>query len=258
MVFLLRSLKILGLVLIILFGAISICIAQESRPGITPLQKEQLKDLAAEAKRKAMRERNDLRRARMDLFQIYKSYDMDERKAKAALAVINNAQLNLLNLHLQNQIELRQILNEQQFKVFKKRMTKFRNHSMGVMPPRAEQLLENLPDREMLKSAGISREQLRKSSMTLNPKREKIKVIEKLRRDSIKMMELYSNYDLDTQTARKLIQSIHDSQSDLSELNHKKQQNLRSLLTESQFVQVRDKIEKKMREKLPRQDSSRK
>lgn len=245
--FSLRSLRILGIAIIVILGTISSCIAQERKAGITPTQKEQLKNLAMETKNKTTSKRGDLRRARTELFQIYKNYNLNEQKAKAVIAKISSAQAVLLDIHLQNQIELRRILNEDQFNLFRKRMERFRNHSAGVIS-QLDTNLDKLPDRPMLENAGVSREQLRKSAAILNPKHNRLRIEEKLRRSTMQMMGLYWSYDLDTQAAKKLIQDIHDSQSELADLNHKKQQALRNLLTESQFIKVRDQIEKKMRE----------
>ena len=248
--FSLRSLRIFGIAIIVILGTISSCIAQEGRAGITPSQKEQLKNLAVETKSKTTSERSNLRRARIELFQVYKSYNIDEQKAKAALAKISSAQAALLDIHLQNQIELRRILNEDQFNLFRKRMERFRDHNSRAMS-QLDSNLDKLPDRQMLKNAGVNREQLRKAAAILTPKQVRIKVIEKLRRSSMQIMGLYRKYNLDTQTAKKLIQDIHDNQSELADLNHKKQQALRNVLTESQFIKVRNQIEKKMREGIP-------
>ncbi len=214
--------------------------------GISPDQKDQLKTLATSMRQKSMHERAELMRARRDLFEAYRSYDLDEKKVKSALDRIASSQLDLLNMHLENQIALRRILNSSQFQRFQSHVGRHPSGSfMGEVGPE-NILLERLSDRDALENLGLNSDQVRRLRDTLQwPQRRK--VMEKLRRDSRDMLELYSQYDLDVSAAKKLISSIHDSQTELLALNRKSQEAIRSILTPAQFQNLQDQIEKRMR-----------
>ncbi len=215
--------------------------------NVTPQQREKLKALALETGRKTQRERDELRRARTELLLAYGNYDLDERKTKAARDRLQKAQLNLLNIYLQNQAEIREVLSSEQFAQFRRIMERTHNPNAAVLPPPEDQLADRIPDKAMLDSLGLSAEQRKRSAQIIGPTPQKTKVIEKLRRDSKQIMDVYSDYRLDTAAARKLISSIHNSQVELLELNHKKQQAMRSILTRSQFNQLQEQIAERMK-----------
>jgi len=215
--------------------------------GVTPAQKDQLKALALETREKTMRVRDELRRARQELFQVYRVYELDERKARAAIDRISKSQLALLNLHLDNQLDLRRVLTEAQFTGFCQRMSRrFGHGEAGMLHFGDEGPLDRLPDKDLLQAVGATPEQGGRL-VRLGGLREKGRVIEKLRRDSRQMIDLYSRYDLDTPAARKLIDSIHQGQSDLAAANHKAQQALRSVLTQQQFDRLQEETAKRIK-----------
>jgi len=220
----------------------------QSMPEISPAQKERLKSLAIETKQKIDRRREELMRARWELFQAYQAPELDERKVKAILDRINKLQLELLNVHLENQTAIRQILNEDQFRVFWSRMNKHTGGAIMVVAPHEDGILDRFPDNDALAQLDLNPEQMKyMKALMMSPQRRRI--IENLRRDSRRMLELYARHDLDIATARRLIDSIHESQIELTALTHKKQQAIRSILTKPQFEKYIDLLSKRVQER---------
>lgn len=216
--------------------------------GISERQKDQLKNLAFETRQKTDRGRDELMRTRMELARIYRAYGLDERKARAALEKVGKAQLMLLNLHLENQVAVRGILSEEQFSEFWRRMSgRMGDPGMAAMPPPEDAAMDRLPDVEMVRSLGLSPDQERRIRPLVGPGPQRMRVQERLRRESAQMIGLYSRYDLDEPAAKRLISSIHGSQTELSILNLKRQQELRAVLTEEQFERLVSEIDKRIR-----------
>jgi len=209
-------------------------------------QRDQLKSLASEMREKMDRVRGELVRARMELFQAYRAYQLDDCRVKAAMERIGKAQLALLNLHLDNQIELRRILNESQFEEFRRKMGRFGGRMAGVLGPHDDGPMDRPPDKVMLERIGAGPDQVRRIWREADAP-EKKAVLNRLVRDSKRLIELYSRYDLDVDAARKLVDGIHRSQMDLADLNHKWQQTLRSVLTEQQFDRLQQELSKMFR-----------
>jgi Spy/CpxP family protein refolding chaperone len=211
---------------------------------ITPAQRKQLKSLALDTRANVERTRDDLKRAHADLFKIYGSYSLDEHAAKAAIDRASKAQLDLLNIHLDNQVGLRRVLSSDQFAEFWSRVNQRAGKpGMGLLGMHDDAFWDHAPDREVLDTLGLASDQIKQLKQ---PKldQQRNKAVDKLRQDSRQLIDLYSNYDLDANTARKLVDSIHSDQRTLAELNHKRQQNLRSVLTESQFGKLMDETAK--------------
>lgn len=240
-----RTLRSTGIWIAIL--ALLMTAGAANAQSVTPRQKQQLKDMALAARQKTEREREDLRKARGDLLAAYQRYDLDERKVRSALQRISKDQLDLLNAHLENQLDIRQVLDRDQFGLFWSVLSRGHGPEMIPMPPPEDMLIDRLPDRPMLDQLGLSAEQRRRAESFVGPTPQKTKVIEKLKRDSRQMIEVYSNYNLDTAAAKKLIQSIHDSQDELAELSYKKQQAIRAVLSESQFLRLQSAMTERLR-----------
>mgnify|MGYP001048101992 CR=1 FL=1 len=222
----------------------------QSVPEISPAQKEQLKSLAFETKQKIERRREELMRARWELFRAYQDYELDERKVKAIIDRINKLQLDLLNVHLENQTAIRRVLNEDQFRVFWNRMTKHMGGSVMTVSPQEDGIFDRFPNKNDLFQLDLNHEQIKlMKALVMSPRRRQI--IENLRRNSRRMLELYARHDLDISTARKLIDSIHEDQIELAVLTHKKQQAIRSILTKSQFEKYIDLLSKRVQERKP-------
>lgn len=237
----------------ILSGLCAECVA-EAKLDISDSQRDQLKALASNTRDRIGREREALRRARMELLKAYSTYDIDEGKVKAACARIDAAQLSLLNIHLDNEIALRDILTEDQFKAFREMMRRrMRDPQMLVMAPPEEAVLDRLPDKQMLDSLGIPAEKRKR----LDPTFKNTKAIEGLRTASKQLLDMYSNYDLDSTAARKLIDRIHRTQSYLLMLQRLRQREIRRVLTEDQFKTLQEEITKRISEHQPRRERER-
>lgn len=213
---------------------------------LSPEQREQLKSLASEIRTKTIRERGRLMQARRELLDAYRDYDMDERRVRVATGKVNESQLDLLNLHLENQTALRRILSKDQIDAFCSRMKGRGGGPMIGMSHHEEGPLDRLPDRHTMESLGLNQDQM-KQIWKLAASPERRRAIDDLRRDSRRVAELYSRDDLDTAAAKRLIDSIHRTQITLSELTHKRQQALRHILTKQQFERLMDNLAKHLR-----------
>jgi Spy/CpxP family protein refolding chaperone len=222
--------------------------------GVGQDQKERLKDLATATRRKAQTERASLRQSRMELFRIYSDYELNERKAKAAVDKIDQAQFNLLNIHLENQIGIRKVLNADQFAGFKKLIgERMRGHDTGFAGHEPDDAIDKFIDKTMGECLNLNADQKRRAAAQMRRLIEqKSKVLRQIQRDTKQMADSYSNYDLNIKASRKLIAKIHNEQSDLLNLNLKKQKSIRSVLNESQFnalnARLADAMKKRMSE----------
>ncbi len=222
----------------------------QNMPEISPAQKERLKSLAIETKQKIDRRREELTRARWELFQAYQTHELDERKIKTILDRIKRLQLELLNVHLENQTAIRRVLNQEQFRSFWNRVNKHMGNAMIKVAPHEDSIFDRFPDKDTLAQLDLTPEQMKyMKGIIMSPQRRRI--IENLRRDSYRMLELYARHDLDIATARKLIDSIHESQIELTILNHKKQRAIRSILTKPQFEKYVELFSKRIQEHRP-------
>ena len=240
---------VIWMVALLAIGGLASAGPADSRIGISDGQKDQLKALAANTRDRTGRERDAMRRARMDLLGVYSSYSIDEHKARVARDRISAAQLNLLNIHLDNEIALRNILNADQFQAFRNVMKRrMREPQMLVLAPPEEDVLDRLPGKAMLDSLGVSpdRQKLLKPS---DPRS-----IQDLRIESKQMLDLYANYSLDAAAARKLTDGIHQKQIALLTLQHNRQQAIRQVLSEEQFQRLQQEIVKRMAEREQRRD----
>lgn len=234
----------IGIALMVLgLGSVSLA---GSRAGISDGQKDQLKAIAANTRGRTGRERDALRRARMELLQAYSSYDINERKARIASERVSAAQLNLLNIHLDNEVALHNVFNADQFQEFRNLMKRrMRDPEMLVLSPPEDAVLDRLPDRRMLNALGIDEEDQKR----LKPNPQGLKAIRDLSRDTNQLLDLYSDYTLDSAAARKLIDTIHQEQISLLAAQHQRQKAIRQVLSEDQFQKLREEITKRMSER---------
>lgn len=218
-------------------------------PGLRAGQKDQLKALAAETRERMDRARDELRRAHMDLAVVFGSYQLDLRKAKAAQERLSKAQFDLLKAHLDNQLQIRRVMNADQFEQFTSMM---RQRMQGGPPGKFRHMDESgpdfFPDGKLLRSLNLDDDQIRRLKSVMGPDRRKS--IEKLESDTRQLIQMYERYDLDATAARKLIDSVHSTQISLAALHLKSQQTLRSVLTQAQFESYRDALAQRMRERM--------
>ena len=211
---------------------------------LTPHQKDQLKALATDTRAKTRHERENLRHARKDLWQAYSSFNLDEHKVKSTQTRIAASQLNLLNLHLENEIALRGVLTQDQFQSFRRNMAKrMRGREKLTAPPQVA-AIDKLLNKDVLNSIGLNKDQARRIMQKMKPTPEKIKVFESLRRNSKQLLDLYSTYTLDPVSAKKLISSIHENQTTLVHFQNSRQKFLRTMLTQDQFEKLTQEIKK--------------
>lgn len=229
------------MVALLIIGCVSSGSLADSPIGVSEGQKDQLKALASNTRDRTGRERDAMRRARMELLRVYSTYNIDDHKAKVARDRVSAAQLNLLNIHLDNEIALRNVLNADQFQQFRNMMKRrMREPQMLVLAPPEEDILDRLPGKAMLDSLGVSQDQ-QKLLKPSNPK-----LIQDLRDQSKQMLDLYASFSLDSAAARKLIHSIHHKQMDLLAIQHRRQQTIRQVLSQDQFQRLQKEIKKNM------------
>jgi len=219
-------------------------VAQETRPILTPEQKQRLKAFACEARRKTANIRDEIRLAREELRNVYQDYVLDERKAKAAMNRIGDLQLRLLEQHLDNQIALRRILDESQFSRLREHIERRRSPGEGV---RYEGVGEGFVPLAAMRSAGLTPAQRKRIESMQGSRSEWRDAIERIRQNSRRMFELYNDYNLDEAAARRLIADIHRNQVDLLACGHKMQKAIRSVLSAEQFQRLREEIDKRPR-----------
>ncbi|MGI6296129.1 MAG: Spy/CpxP family protein refolding chaperone [Armatimonadota bacterium] len=223
----------------LVMAGVSSPVWSEGSLNLSADSKDQLKTLAANTRKRTMREREAMRRARYDLLQVYSNYTIDERKAKSAQDKISAAQLNLLNIHLDNEIALRSVLNAEQFHQFRKMLSRhIGDGRMLVVVSPEEDILDKLPDKPMLDALGVPVQKQR----DLRPSNPKL--ISDLKELSRQAMVLYGNYSLNEANCRKLIGSIHGKQKDLISLQHHRQQTIRQVLNEDQFQKLQRELAK--------------
>ncbi|MHB9035705.1 MAG: hypothetical protein ACYC64_03500 [Armatimonadota bacterium] len=250
-----HALKIWILTIVLALGIVASLASAAFCAGVGQDQKERLKDFAMETRRKAQGERESLMRARMELLRLYSDYNLNERKANAVIDQIDQAQLRLLNIHFENQIGVRRILNPSQFAQFREMLgERMRDPEMGFMRPMRDDAIDEFVDKTMREDLNLSADQKRRVGGQMNQLVQKrVNIIQKLQRDARQMAGMYASYDLDEAAGRKLIGSIHENQSDLLNLNFRKQQIIRSVLTEPQFNALVARIRTKMNEDRPGQ-----
>lgn len=215
--------------------------------GVSDSQKDQLKNLATNTRQRTIRERESMRRARHDLLQVYSRYTIDERKAKIAEGQIGASQLNLLNIHLDNETALRNLLTADQFKQFRSMMKRQMGNARPlVIAPPEEDILDKLPDKQMLDSLGVSEANQKR----LQPSNARL--ITDLRGSSRQLLERYAEYSLDTANCKKLISNIHAKQVELLNFQHRRQHAIRQVLTPDQFQQLQREIAKSVSKRDPR------
>jgi len=222
--------------------------AAMARIDATPQQRQQLKTIAMQTRDTTRQKRDALRHARAELFKVYGDYNLDAHKAKVAIENIGKVQLDLLNLHLDNQIAIRNILNEDQFGQFVEMMRSniHRGPGFHAFCMQEESPADMAPSKQLLDDIGVSQDQIRRIKGQLGSGQKKKVVLDKLRHDSAQLLDTYSKYNLDKAAAKKLIDNVHNYQVELSAVNFKRQQVIRSVLTQDQFQKLQQKLAERM------------
>ncbi|MBW3625838.1 MAG: hypothetical protein KY468_20795 [Armatimonadetes bacterium] len=93
-----------------------------AQSDLTADQKTRLRAVMEDARRDTRHMYDQLRRARVQLGDLYKSYNLDERRIRDTVRWMNRIQNDLQFRHLQTQREIRRIVNPAQFEELKKNM----------------------------------------------------------------------------------------------------------------------------------------
>lgn len=216
-------------------------------------QKDRLKDLAADTRRRMDSIRDQLIRARMELMEVYSSYRLDERRARSIQERVSKAQLDLLNTNLDNQIGLRRILNEEQFEEFSRMFARrMGGNPMGMFHGPVDAGPEWFREAQMLRDIPLPEQDKRRLRAAIDPGPEAMRSIQRLRDNTRKLLGLYGRYNLDEPAARRLIREIHGSQEYLAERHLQMQKAIRSALTEAEFEKYRDSLRNRLQERRDR------
>lgn len=213
-------------------------------------QKNELKELAVQTREKTQSERQHLTRARQELLDIYSKYDLNESKAKSAIGKVQQSQLKLLNIHLEHQTGIRKILSSSQFTGFRERIgNKMRDRGNGQTDRMDTDIYA---DKSLLDGLNLSAEKKQKAQSKLGElAKRRANMIGSMHSNFKRMMDLYADYELDASAAKRLIAKTHKLQSELMELSLKRQQAIRSLLTETQFNTFMGRVNSKMKSQGP-------
>lgn len=243
-----RYVRIACAVVSVLLFVMTSALAQ--RADFTQDQKQRLKALVADTRSNLGAQRDALRQARSDLFNVYRQYNLDENQAQNAIERINKAQLQLMNIQLDNQIKLRQILNSDQFAVFQNMMSKRmpNRHRIDIELPRQDWAADYLLDKDAAASLGLSPDQKKRAASIKKTGENQRNAVDTLRKAAQGLTDMYASYNLDQGTARKLISQIHRQQVLLASAAHKKQQMIRTWLTADQFGTMQAEISKRFQQ----------
>ena len=231
-----RIIRIWIPVLLLFVGAPALCHFR-AIPHVTAQQKNQLRKLAMNAGRNIQAQRRVLRQSRRDLFRLYMNYRLDEHRIRTDLDKIHVSQVRLLNIHLESQIALRRILTQNQFSVFIGAVEK--RHQRHPRAVGKGAFAANLFTDRAINSAGLNPAQRKRMLLLARQMNRRRLIVGRLRQSVDQMIGLYSRYKLDIPAAKKLINKIHLLQLRLSEMNHKRQSELRSIVTEAQFQRLK-------------------
>lgn len=217
---------------------------------LTQDQKQRLKALVTDTRSNLGAQRDALRQARKDLFNIYSQYNLDGNQAQNAIERVNKAQMQLLNIQLDNQIKLRQILSSDQFSIFQDMMSKRmpNGHRIDIEPPRQDWAVDYLLDKNAASSLGLNPDQQKQAASIKKAGEDQRGAVDALKHATQELADTYASYNLDQAAARKLINQIHRQQVLLASIAHKKQQTIRSWLTADQFNALQAEISKRMQQ----------
>lgn len=189
------------MILISVFLLGSVMSAQEMKPQM----RQRLKNIGSRTNLKTQESRIKIMRLREELITLYKSGKIDESKAQQIINKIANSQLELLNMNLENQIQLRSVLNEEQFM---KLANKIGKKVEGVKPNRDNKPQENNNLRG------------KQNNILLQLKGKRQELMQSLKQNSSQLIDVYSKYQLDKVKAKEIINKIHNSQVNLLKLEH--------------------------------------
>ena len=199
---------------------------------LTLNQRVKLKQFVQEYRQNSMQLRQTLNTARKDLAKQYEQVQIDEGSTQAAMEALSKAQMALLSLHLHNQLSIRQILTEDQFKTTVGRFSKDRPHRPHVSG------MDDYPDKNLLDSLALSPNQQKQLKKLSALGKRRLAEMKSMNEDTKKLTQSYSEYQLKETRAKRLISSIHKRQRNLTQISHKTFKLLHSVLTKEQMKQL--------------------
>ena len=195
---------------------------------LTQAQRTKLKKMAMETKAESERLRRVSHRIRKTLDTYYDSYNIDEAAIKASINKLSQTQQLLLNIHLKVQKLIRKVVTKEQFQAFS---SKFNGNPHKKHGPR----FLMTPELDILRGMRLSAKQMRKAQTLLKLDSKAKTSMDQMFIASNILRNVYIKYDLDENSAKKLINTIHSSQDIITNIIHKKQVLLRTILTKEQF-----------------------
>ncbi len=201
---------------------------------LTLEQRAKLKQFAQEYRQNSMQLRQALHTARKDLAKQYEQVHVDESSTQAAIETLSKAQMALLSMHLNNQLSIRQILTEDQFKMTVGRFTKDRPHRPHMSG------MDDYPDKNLLDSLALTPDQQKQLKKLPAFDKRRLAETKSMNEDTKKLMQSYSEYRLKEPRAQRLISSIHQHQRNLTQISHKTLKLLHSVLNREQIKQLEE------------------
>ena len=189
------------IILISVFFLGSVLSAQEMKPQ----QRQRLKNIGSRTNLKTQESRVKIMRLREELATLYKSDKIDEPKARQIINNIANTQLQLLNTNLENQIQLRTVLSEEQFMRLANKIGKN---------------IEGVKERPESKFQEKNNFRGKQNNIILQLRAKRQDIMKSLKQDSNQLIDVYSKYQLDKDKAKDIINKIHNSQVSLLKLEH--------------------------------------
>jgi Spy/CpxP family protein refolding chaperone len=210
--------------------------------NLSSQQRDQLKNLGENLKKETSDLRMKLRTSREDLADIYSTYKLDEKKARAQIAKINDTQYKLLVAGLDDQVKIRKILSEDQFAEFvKMQKDHSRRHHRSHGTHRSMIGHDKMQDiSRALEKSDITPAQKQKLRQMDNDGGENS--YKNMRTAVAEVERIYSSYQLNQNSAKAALKRVNQAQKALMLANLDKQKQLRKVLTAEQFSAARKQI----------------
>ncbi|MFQ3548819.1 MAG: hypothetical protein SNJ70_03600 [Armatimonadota bacterium] len=224
--------KVCKIILILILNLIFICSSQLH--AINENKKRELMNLGRKSHQSSMYYRNIIRQSRIALNNIFNQYKLDESRARIEINRLNKAQYDLLNLHHDNQIEIRELLTESEFN----EIQNMRNRGIRPVPPSDRQLESMMPlmfSPSIINQLNLTKDQKNKLSSITRMNDERSRLLRTLRTESERIFIAYSKYDINKYSLKSQINSINNIQKKLSENTLSIEKEIRKVLNESQF-----------------------
>lgn len=195
---------------------------------------ERLKEGIKKYQTETYKIRNNIFQARKELCDIYSTYDYDSYRVNILIEKISSLQKDLLDLHLQHQLLMRKYLDSEKF---------YKLHR-AIKNSKGAALKSNVEDDLLPEfTKNFNKENYRRHRN--NSQSDIMPVVNNLRNNTKKLIDLFSKYDLDITQAKKTIDYLHAGQKKLLEIINNKQVEIRKNLTKEEFEKLKIRHNKK-------------